>query len=129
MLNFIWQILELNCLRKSRKPPFLNIQDDIFKTECDNEHLLNTALFSVVFVIYMPCSIATYIVYGETIEANILSSVASGPATTIVSVLMTAHLLFGIVIVINPVSQQLEHVLNIPESKFAFLKVITGHVV
>jgi amino acid permease len=69
----------------------------------------------------MPCSIATYVVYGETIEANILSSVASGPATTIVSVLMTAHLLFGIVIVINPVSQQLEHVLNIPESKFSFL--------
>ena len=81
-------------------------------------------IISVVFVIYMPCSIATYLVYGVKIEANILSTVTGGPATTIVSLLMTAHLLFGIVIVINPVSQQLEHVLNIPESKLIYSKSV-----
>lgn len=63
----------------------------------------------------MPCSIATYVVYGVKIQANILSTVPSGASTTIVSLLMTAHLLFAIVIVINPVAQELEHVLNVPE--------------
>lgn len=66
----------------------------------------------------MPCSIATYVVYGVKIEPNILNTMPSGVSTTIVSVLMTAHLLFGIIIVINPVCQELEHAVNIPEREY-----------
>jgi hypothetical protein len=66
---------------------------------------------------YMPSSAAAYALYGSEVTANILNTVPSGPASTTVSVLITAHLLFAIVIVINPVSQELEHILNIPESE------------
>lgn len=110
------------CFAYNGHPAFPTFQSDMA-----NPRKFGRALalgYFIVFVIYMPCSIATYVVYGETIEANILSSVASGPATTIVSVLMTAHLLFGIVIVINPVSQQLEHVLNIPET-FTWKRILS----
>ena len=66
---------------------------------------------------YLPSTTAAYFVYGEQVKANILNTLPGGATSTIVSVLMTAHLLFGIVIVINPVTQELEHALRVPESE------------
>lgn len=63
---------------------------------------------------YTPSSAVAYFVYGSEVEANILETLPTGPSSTIVSVLMTSHLLFGVVIVINPFLQELEHVFNIP---------------
>ena len=57
--------------------------------------------------------------YGkQMIGSNILSSVSDGPMKTIVTILITLHLLFGFIIVINPFSQEVEHVLKIEERKF-----------
>lgn len=71
---------------------------------------------------YTPSSAAAYFIYGKEVEPNVLNTMPKGATTTIVSVLMTAHLLFGIVIVINPVTQEIEHMINIPDSKtYSFL--------
>ena len=66
---------------------------------------------------YFPVSTAGYAAYGNTVVSNILSSVSHGPMKTIVTILITLHLLFGFIIVINPFSQEVEHVLKIDERK------------
>ena len=66
---------------------------------------------------YMPTAVAGYFIYGDAVKPNMLNTMPQGITTTIVSILMTAHVLFGIVIVINPVMQEIEHVINIPDCK------------
>jgi hypothetical protein len=71
---------------------------------------------------YLPSSAAGYAVYGSQVQPNVLNTIPKGVTSTLVSLLMTAHLLFGIIIVINPVSQELEHFINIPERKYYAFK-------
>lgn len=71
--------------------------------------------YMIVLLMYLPSSVAAYFIYGKKVEANVLNAVPNGPAATIVSVLMTVHLLLGIVIVINPLSQELDHLFHIPQ--------------
>ena len=69
---------------------------------------------------YFPVSTAGYYVYGKGVGSNVLGSVSHGPMKTIVTILITLHLLFGFIIVINPFSQEVEHVLKIDERKYHF---------
>ena len=67
---------------------------------------------------YFPVSTAGYSVYGNQVQSNVLSSVSHGTMKTIVTILITLHLLFGFIIVINPFSQEVEHLLKIEERKY-----------
>lgn len=77
--------------------------------------------YMLLLVIYMPSSIASYGIYGERVSPNVLNTVSVGPMRTIATVLMTVHLVFGIIIIVNPVCQEVEHFLNI-EHKFFTVK-------
>ena len=77
---------------------------------------------------YTPSAVAGYAVYGEEVKDNILQTLPVGVTTTIVSILMTSHLLFGIVIILNPVSQEIEHWFNIPERKFVCFNKCKSYV-
>lgn len=70
--------------------------------------------FSVVLAMYFPVSTVGYFVYGDQTTDNILDAVSRGPAHTVVSILIIAHLMLGFVIVINPFCQEIEHLLHIP---------------
>ena len=72
----------------------------------------------VVLVIYLPGSITSYFVYGKDVQSNVLFTMSAGPIRTIATVLMTLHLILGIIIVGNPVCQQIEHLANVPNSKY-----------
>jgi hypothetical protein len=67
---------------------------------------------------YFPVSAAGYFVYGGQITDNILDVVSRGPAHTVVSILIIAHLMLGFIIVINPFCQEIEHLLKIPTRKY-----------
>lgn len=71
--------------------------------------------YLIVLLMYFPVSTAGYYVYGKGVGSNVLGSVSHGPMKTIVTILITLHLLFGFIIVINPFSQEVEHVLKIDE--------------
>ncbi|XP_045159616.2 uncharacterized protein LOC123525011 [Mercenaria mercenaria] len=89
-----------------------------FQSDMANPKKFGSALilgYSIVLFMYMPSSAAAYAVYGKQVQSNVINTIPSGVTSTIVSLLMTAHLLFGIVIVVNPVSQEIEHFFNIPE--------------
>lgn len=67
------------------------------------------------------CVNPRFVAYGKNITSNILESVkyeghdAAAVMLDIVLVLITLHLLFSFVIVINPVSQSFEDFLSIPQ--------------
>lgn len=75
---------------------------------------------------YLPVSILGFVAYGKNITSNILESVkyegndAAAVMLDIVLVLITLHLLFSFVIVINPVSQSFEEFLSIPQGWFKY---------
>ena len=76
-----------------------------------------------VISMYLPVSVLGFLAYGKDITSNILDSVVHNGHDTatvtldIVLALITLHLLFSFVIALNPVSQQFEELLNIPQSK------------
>ena len=76
-----------------------------------------------VISMYLPVSVLGFLAYGKDITPNILDSVGHNDHNTssitldIVLALITVHLLFSFVIVLNPVSQQFEELLSIPQSK------------
>ena len=76
-----------------------------------------------VVSMYLPVTVLGFVAYGKDITSNILNSVGSSQHNTsavlsdIVLVLITLHLLFSFVIVVNPVSQQLEELLSIPQDE------------
>ena len=61
----------------------------------------------------MPASVASYFIYGKHVSPNVLNTLESGPLRTIATILMTLHLFLGIIIIINPVCQEVEQVANI----------------
>ena len=76
---------------------------------------MNIYLFvSVVLSMYIPTSLVAYIILGNKVQPNILASIPKGVPATIVGILMTSHLMFAMIIVLNPVSQDLERLLKIP---------------
>ena len=75
-----------------------------------------------VVSVYLPVTVLGFVAYGKDITSNILDSVwvltsTSAVLSDIVLALITLHLLFSFVILINPVSQQLEQLLSIPQSQ------------
>ena len=76
-----------------------------------------------VVSMYLPVTVLGFVAYGKDITSNILDSVGSNQHNTstvlsdLVLVLITLHLLFSFVIVVNPVSQQLEELLSIPQGQ------------
>lgn len=83
---------------------------------------INEVLCLGVLAIYLSVSVGGFVVLGDGMEYdNILSNMDSGWILTTVIVLITSHLLMGFVIVVNPVSQDLEGFFNIEDSKFTII--------
>ena len=69
-----------------------------------------------VLALYLPVSTLGYFAYGDAVKTNILSNLSSTSVVTkCVQALFSSHLLFSYIIVINPVSQQLEEWLKVPK--------------
>ena len=67
---------------------------------------------------YLLTSTAGYVVYGNTINENILKTTTDSPITYVVQALITLHLLCGFVIVINPCCQEIESKFGVPKGIF-----------
>mgnify|MGYP000255300776 CR=1 FL=1 len=79
-------------------------------------NLLVHSLVLVFLLMYSLSAVAAYFVCGIDVS-NILNTLPLGATTTIVSLLMTSHLHFDIVIFVNPVAQEIKHCIDIPDSK------------
>lgn len=69
---------------------------------------------------YLPVSTAAYFVYGDKNEDNILGVLSASWLTTTATCLITVHLIMGFIIVINPLSQEVEDFLGIDKGNRIF---------
>ncbi|XP_074659614.1 uncharacterized protein LOC141912272 [Tubulanus polymorphus] len=105
-------------------PIFPTIQHDM--TEPKKFTTVVFCGFTAVILLYLPIVIGGYVVFGDTIQDNILSSlnaVSPGPILTVIQILFALHLLFGFVIAINPFCQEVEDLFKI-EQKFTWKRAV-----
>lgn len=93
-------------------PAFPTFQADM-RNKADFKWAVLLGYF-IVMAMYLPTSAAGYFVYGNTVQDNILDSVDTSAIKYIVQILITLHLLFGFVIVINPFCQEIESKFGVP---------------
>ncbi|XP_063402409.1 uncharacterized protein LOC134686665 [Mytilus trossulus] len=72
--------------------------------------------YVIVMLMYLPTTTSGYFVYGQKLNPNIVKNMTSGPITYIIDILMTLHLIFGYLILINPVCQGLEAMVGVPKA-------------
>ncbi|GFR76319.1 amino acid transporter ANTL1-like isoform X2 [Elysia marginata] len=114
------------CFAFGGHPGFPTFQADMKQPE-----KFGKAIFLAYFILllmYLPVAICGYSVYGINAEDNILLNLSAGPMQYIVEILITMHLFFGFVIVINPVCQEMEEVVGIP-THFTFKRIISRTVI
>lgn len=71
--------------------------------------------YMIVMAMYLLTSTAGYVVYGNTINENILKTTTDSLISYVAQTLITLHLLCGFVIVINPCCQELESKFGVPK--------------
>ena len=63
-------------------------------------------------------TITGYIAYGSNVEGNVLQSLLNGPLRVTAEVLILLHIMCAFVINLNPFSQDMEELCNVPHSKY-----------
>lgn len=76
---------------------------------------------------YLPISVTGFTVYGSAVTTDILGSVSDSWLKTTVQILFASHLFFAFLIIMNPVSQELESFVNIPQRKYLFCAEVVSH--
>ena len=104
---------------------FPSYQADMKKPE--KFTLSATLAFVIVVAMYAPASILPFVVYGERNSPNILQTIKYQGLTGLESkiglaaeILITFHLMFAFVIVLNPVFQQIEEYLKLPNRTYCY---------
>ncbi|RCN45215.1 transmembrane amino acid transporter protein [Ancylostoma caninum] len=87
-------------------PVFPTIQHDMRQPR----HFSKAVMLSyiVLFLLYSPVAIGGYAVYGTSLSDSIVSSIQTPSLRLLISVLITLHVLFSILIIINPLHQAVE---------------------
>lgn len=89
-------------------------------------HLAVIFGYLCVLALYVPVSTLGYFAFGDGVNSNILKNLSSSSVITkCVEAMIAAHLLFSFIIVINPVSQQLEEWFKVPVGKLDMPILVT----
>lgn len=118
---------------KPQKPMVRLIEGHVLSTICSAAYcwslmFLNLSIpfvYAVVMVMYLPISSVAYFIYGKNVQSNILltksrdvdNKEVSDVINQVVEVLITIHLILGLLIVINPFCQELESYARVPRRK------------
>jgi len=94
---------------------FPTIQNDM--RQRDKFPLSVIAAFAIIITMYIPVTVAGFAVYGHDVQSSILNSISSGPAVTAAQILIAIHLIAAFVILTNPATQFIEHLLKVPHSE------------
>ncbi|KIH61849.1 hypothetical protein ANCDUO_07872 [Ancylostoma duodenale] len=78
----------------------------------------------VVVMLYMPLSVAGYVVYGAALESSVIYSVQTSTLQLAANLMIAVHCIMTLVIVINPLNQEVEHYLKVSHSGFILSRCI-----
>lgn len=68
----------------------------------------------MILVLYLPVALGGMLIYGEAVAPNIALTLGESWLVDVANLFMACHLILAFLIVTNPVSQELEHILNLP---------------
>lgn len=71
----------------------------------------------MILILYLPVALGGMLVYGEGVAPNVALTLGDSWLVDTANLLMACHLVLAFLIVTNPVSQELEHILNIPNGE------------
>ena len=72
-----------------------------------------------MLILYIPVSLSGFIVIGDYMKSsNILDEISNNWILYAVIFLITSHLLMAVLIVANPVNQDIEGFFHLPDSKY-----------
>ncbi|XP_026681850.1 amino acid transporter AVT1J [Diaphorina citri] len=77
-------------------------------------HDLVSDWVQAILALYIPVGFGGFLVYGESVNANIILSLGKTSLATFANIFMACHLILAFFIVINPVAQQLEETFFVP---------------
>ena len=104
---------------------FPSFQADMKKPEKFTKSAISA--FLIVLLMYLPTCIFPFLVYGAKNESNALQTIKHHGDTgsvrnmaVVAEILITMHLLFSFIIILNPVCQQIEEYLKWPNRKQYF---------
>ncbi|CEF59362.1 Amino acid transporter, transmembrane family-containing protein [Strongyloides ratti] len=70
--------------------------------------------FILVLTMYIPVTVLGYMVYGDSVQDSIISSLQIPLLQNIANAFIAIHCILTLTIVINPLNQEVEHYLDIP---------------
>lgn len=71
--------------------------------------------YAIICGMYLPVSVIGYATYGDSLQDSIIPSLQNLWIQQAVNVLITLHVVLALTIVFNPINQELEEVLNVPQ--------------
>lgn len=80
-----------------------------------------TIAYLVILAMYLPLSILGFLAFGDDVNVNIIKNLPASAISKCVAALISVHLLFSFIIVVNPVSQQVEEWLNVPKGLYQII--------
>lgn len=92
-------------------PVFPTIQHDMAEPRYFTKAVILS--YAVLFLLYAPVALGGYAVYGTSISDSIISSIQTPTLRLLISVLITLHVLFSILIIINPLHQGVEEFVGV----------------
>lgn len=89
----------------------------IFITYITNIYRCKFFIVSAILALYFPVALGGFLVYGDEVAPNIVLSLSRGPLVMIANVCMALHLILAFLIVVNPICQEIENLLDVPRGK------------
>lgn len=71
--------------------------------------------FLIIFCMYLPVSLFGYVVYGDSLRDSVIPSLQDMLIQQSVNILITLHVILALTIVFNPLNQEFEEMLNVPQ--------------
>ncbi|KAH7710177.1 Protein Y4C6B.2 a [Aphelenchoides avenae] len=71
--------------------------------------------FLIIFSMYLPVSVLGYVTYGDSLRDSVIPSIQDFYMQQAVNFLITMHVILALTIVFNPLNQELEELLKVPQ--------------
>lgn len=101
---------------------FPTIQNDMSDKTKFNKSIQYS--FLAILALYLLMAVTGYAVYGESVGPNFATSLSPTPLSLVGNVLMSVHLVSAFVILINPVSQELEELYKVSTDAIGYRTLI-----
>uniref|UniRef100_A0AC34FU19 Amino acid transporter transmembrane domain-containing protein n=1 Tax=Panagrolaimus sp. ES5 TaxID=591445 RepID=A0AC34FU19_9BILA len=79
--------------------------------------------FSILFCMYTPVSLMGFLTYGDALRESVINSIQIQWIQQAVNLLITIHCILTLTIVLNPLNQDIEDLLNVPH-EFGIKRVL-----